>query len=196
MTRAIRFSVPYSVVLLLTALSSAACNQKMDNEPRYDPLEASDFFADGQSARPRVEGTVAHGRARLNKPFYTGTSNGQFIDTIPLSVTREVLSRGQERFDIFCSPCHGRVGKGDGMIVERGFPRPPSYHIERLRSAPAGHFFDVITNGFGAMASYRSRVPPNDRWAIVAYVRALQLSQHAEISDVPPDVRQRLESSR
>jgi hypothetical protein len=167
----------------------------MNDEPRYKPLAASDFFADGQSARPQVEGTIAHGHLRLDQTFYTGRANGLLVDTLPIPVTREVLARGRERFDIFCSPCHGRLGNGEGMVVQRGFQSPPSYHIERLRNAPDGHIFDVITNGFGAMASYASRVAPGDRWAIVAYIRALQLSQHAAISDVPPDERGRLQGS-
>jgi mono/diheme cytochrome c family protein len=119
--------------------------------------------------------------------------NGQLADTFPFPVTAEVLSRGRERFDIFCSPCHDRTGSGDGMIVRRGYKRPPSYHIDRLRDMPAGYFFDVTTNGFGAMSDYRSQIPERDRWAIVAYVRALQLSQHAAIEDVPPSERPKLE---
>ena len=184
------------VLLIAVPFAIGACRQKMSDEPRYDPLEPSTFFADGQSARPRVDGTIAYGQARLGDPFYTGVSAGGFIDTIPVPMTRELLSRGHERFDIFCSPCHGRVGNGDGMIVARGFPRPPSYHIDRLQNAPAGQLFDVITNGYGAMASYRTRVPPADRWAIVAYVRALQLSQNARLADAPPDVRRRLLEER
>jgi len=169
----------------------------MNDEPRYKPLAESDFFADGQSARPRVDGTIARGHLRLDQAFYTGRSNGAFVSTPPVPVTRDLLARGRERFDIFCSPCHGRLGDGDGVVVERGFRSPPSYHIDRLRTAPVGHFFDVMTNGFGAMASYASRVQPADRWAIAAYIRALQLSQHAALSDAPADVRRRLlESSQ
>ena len=174
----------------------AACNQMMNDEPRYKPLAASDFFSDHQSARPQVPGTIARGHLRLDQAFYTGTMNGVFVDAFPVAVTRDLLARGQERFEIFCSPCHGRLGDGDGMVVERGFRRPPSYHIDRLREAPVGHFFDVITNGFGAMASYASRVPPADRWAIVAYVRALQLSQHASLADVPPEALPKLQEPR
>jgi hypothetical protein len=175
---------------------TVGCNQMMNDEPRYKPLAASDFFADGQSARPEVPGTIPHGHLRLDQAFYTGRSNGSPIATFPIPVTRDLLARGQERFDIFCSPCHGRVGNGDGMIVERGFRPPPSYHIDRLRAAPIGHFFDVMTNGLGAMPSYASRVPPMDRWAIAAYIRALQLSQLASLGDVPDNERQRLQSSR
>jgi len=186
------------ILLMLTAVTfgAAACNQMMDSGPRYKPLAESDFFPDGQSARPQVEGTVARGHLRLDDAFSTGRVNGTLVEELPIRVTRDALARGQDRFDIFCSPCHGQRGYGDGVIVERGFPSPPSYHIDRLRDAPVGHFFDVITNGYGEMASYASRVAPNDRWAIVAYIRALQLSQHATIDDVPPDVRRQLLTSR
>jgi len=184
----------WSGVLVALAILPAAsgCNQMMNDEPRYKPLAESDFFADGQSARPRVDGTIARGHLRLDQAFYTGRSNGGFVSAPPVPVTRDLLARGRERFDIFCSPCHGRLGDGDGVVVERGFRRPPSYHIDRLRTAPVGHFFDVMTNGFGAMASYASRVQTADRWAIAAYIRALQLSQHAALSDAPADVRRRL----
>ena len=155
---------------------------------------ASDFFADGQSARPLVEGTVARGQLRTDERFYTGMEGKNQVDTIPVSVTRELLERGRDRFHIFCTPCHGRLGTGDGMVVERVFRAPPSYHIDRLRTAPPGHFFDVITNGFGAMYPYGYRVPIADRWAIVAYIRALQLSRQGTINDVPSAERQKLMS--
>ena len=174
------------------ALSAAACSQQMNDEPRYKPLAASDFFADGQSARPLVEGTVARGQLRTDERFYAGMEGKNQVDTIPVSVTRELLERGRDRFQIFCTPCHGSLGNGDGMVVERGFRAPPSYHIDRLREAPPGHFFDVITNGFGAMASYASRIPVRDRWAIIAYIRALQLSQHASLDDAPDAPRREL----
>ena len=187
---------PRSRVLVMlcaaAGLAAAGCNQMMNDEPRYKPLAASDFFADGQSARPQVAGTVARGHLRLDQAFYTGKSGGVLVNSFPVPVTHDLLVRGRERFDIFCSPCHGRLGNGDGMVVERGFRSPPSYHIDRLRNAPVGHFFDVMTNGFGAMSSYASRVPPADRWAIAAYIRALQLSQHATLSDAPADARQKL----
>lgn len=168
------------------------CRQEMSNQPKYTPLAASDFFADGMSARPAVEGTVARGRLRIDERYYAGKSGTEPVAAFPFAVTREVLERGLERFEIFCAPCHGRVGNGDGIVVERGFRAPPSYHIDRLRTASVGHFFDVITNGFGAMASYASRVPVRDRWAIIAYIRALQLSQQAGIEDVPTGERQKL----
>jgi mono/diheme cytochrome c family protein len=157
----------------------------MYDQPRYEPLEASAFFEDGQSSRPLVPGTVARGQLRDDDHFYTGNVDGKLVETFPFEVDRSVLERGRERFDIYCSPCHGRAGDGAGMIVKRGFSAPPSFHIERLRKEPIGHFFDVITHGHGAMYSYASRVPPRDRWAIIAYIKALQLSQNATIDDVP-----------
>jgi mono/diheme cytochrome c family protein len=183
-----RRSLP--VVLLVTV--AVACNQQMNNEPRYDPLESSDFLADGMTARPRVPGTIAREHLRIDEAFFTGKSGGRDVDAFPFPVTRATLQRGRERFDIFCSPCHGRVGQGDGMVVSRGFRSPPSYHLDRLREAPIGHFVDVMSNGFGAMPSYASRVPPQDRWAIAAYIRALQLSQRATLADVPEAERQTL----
>ena len=179
-----------ALVVLATAL--AGCHRDMRDQPRYEALEASDFFGDGQSARQPVAGTVARGQLQEDEAFYTGKSQGELVVEPPLEITREVLLRGQERFTIYCAPCHARTGMGNGMIVERGFRRPPSYHIDRLRDAPAGHFFDVITHGFGAMPSYR-RIEPRDRWAIVAYIRVLQLSQNATLDDVPASERKLLD---
>ncbi len=164
----------------------------MADQPRYKPLARSTFFGDERSARPLVPGTVARGQLRADGEYFTGKSGGKPVDTFPFPITRESLERGQERFDIFCAPCHDRVGTGQGMVVRRGFRAPPSYHTDRLRQAPVGHFFDVITNGFGAMPDYAAEVPPRDRWAIAAYIRALQLSQDATLADVPPAERQRL----
>jgi mono/diheme cytochrome c family protein len=165
----------------------------MAEQPRYDPLEPSTFFADGQSARPPVAGTVAREEPLQNDtPLYTGKVGEKFADAFPFPATLAVLKRGQERFDIFCSPCHSRLGDGDGMIVRRGYTRPPSFHGDRLREAPAGYFFTVITNGFGAMPSYAAQIPPQDRWAIIAYIRALQLSQHATLAEVPPEEQRKL----
>ncbi|MGZ8853301.1 MAG: c-type cytochrome [Thermoanaerobaculia bacterium] len=165
----------------------AGCRQQMANQPRYDPYEPSDFFADGMSARPRLAGTVARGEAGVDPYFETGKINGQVGDGFPFPVTADVMQRGHERFDIYCSECHGRLGDGNGMIPSRGFRRPPSYHTQALRTAKIGHFFDVMTNGFGAMPSYRTMIPPSDRWAIAAYIRALQLSQNATIDEIPPE---------
>jgi mono/diheme cytochrome c family protein len=165
---------------------SAACRQDMHDQPKYIPLRQSPFFGDDRSARPLVAGTVARGHLREDSLLYTGKVNGADADVFPFAVDARVMARGRERFDIFCSPCHGRTGQGDGMVVRRGFRRPPTFHQDRLRGAPPGHLFDVITNGFGAMPDYAVQIRPEDRWAIVAYVRALQLSEHATIADVPP----------
>jgi hypothetical protein len=166
----------------------------MHDQPRYEPLEPSTFFADGRSSRPLVEGTVARGYLRLDELLYTGKVNGELSETLPFSVTRELLERGQERYNVYCTPCHDHVGNGQGMIVQRGLRPPPSFHIERLRAAPIGHFFDVITNGYGAMANYAVEVATVDRWAIAAYIRALQLSQHAEVAELPEVDRRHLQS--
>ncbi len=167
---------------LLTAaavLLTTACRQDMHNQPRYKPFAATAFFGDGRSERPTIEDTVARGQLHLDAARYTGKENGKDITYFPIQITRADVARGQERFNIYCSPCHGRLGNGQGMIVLRGLRQPPSYHDPRLVSAPVGHFFDVMTNGYGAMYSYASRVPVDDRWRIAAYIRALQLSQNA-----------------
>jgi hypothetical protein len=180
--------------IVLGLMLSAGCTQEMAEQPRYEPLEPSMFFADGRSARPLVEGTVARGYLRLDELLYTGKVDGELAEILPFPVTRDLLARGQERYNIYCTPCHAHVGNGQGMIVQRGLRPPPSFHIERLRQAPIGHFFDVITNGYGAMASYAVEVAPADRWAIAAYIRALQLSQHAEVAKLPAIDRQQLQS--
>jgi len=169
-----------------------ACRRDMQDQPKYIPLRSSEFFADGRSARPIPEGTVARGQLRADKVFYTGKVGDQFTDLIPFPVTRTVLERGRERFNIYCTPCHGMLGNGLGMIVRRGLKRPPSYHIDRLRQVPVGYFYDIITNGFGAMQDYSAQVEPRDRWAIAAYIRVLQYSQQASVNDVPPEQRQQL----
>jgi len=169
----------------LGLLLLAGCRRDMQNQPRFNPLAESDFYADLRSARPPVEGTVSRGQLHEDAYFYTGKIGPNPADYMPFPVTEDVLARGRERFNIFCAPCHSRMGDGNGMIVQRGFRRPPSYHIARLRQAPLGYFFDVMTNGFGAMPDYASQIPPRDRWCIVAYVRALQLSQNATMADVP-----------
>jgi len=175
-----------SYVIILAVLALAGCRRDMQVQPYYRPLTESDFYADLRSARPPVEGTVARGQWHEDTYFYTGKFGNNPGDYMPFPVTMDVLSRGRERFNIYCSPCHSRLGDGQGMIVQRGFRAPPSYHTERLRKAPLGYFFDVMTNGFGAMPEYATQVPPRDRWCIVAYIRALQLSQEATLSDVPP----------
>jgi mono/diheme cytochrome c family protein len=165
----------------------AGCRQDMHDAPRYDPLEASTFFDDGRGSRTPVANTVARGMLREDEHLYEGKINGQLADTFPMPVTAEMMARGRERYNVFCSPCHGRTGQGNGMVVQRGFRAPPSFHDDRLRNAPVGYFFDVETRGFGAMPDYASQIPVADRWAIDAYIRALQLSQHATIDDVPAD---------
>jgi len=179
--------------LCLAAVAGAACRQDMHNQPKFVPLRASEFFGDARSARPLVEGTVARGHLGDDVLLNTGKIDGKPVDQFPFPVTAETMARGRERFDVFCSPCHGRTGLGDGMVVRRGYRKPPSYAIDRLLAAPAGYFFDVITNGFGAMPDYRAQIPVPDRWAIVAYVRALQLSAHATLADVPPADRAALD---
>ena len=165
---------------------TSACRIDMHVQPRQNPLSRSDFYADQRSARPPVEGTVARGQLHEDTYFYTGKIGNNPGDVMPFPVTKEVLARGRERFNIFCAPCHSRLGDGNGFVPSRGFARkPPSFHIQRLQKAPVGYFFDVITEGFGIMPDYASQIPPQDRWDIVAYVRALQLSQNATMADVP-----------
>jgi len=171
---------------LLMIVLLSACRIDMHVQPRQNPLSRSDFYADQRSARPPVEGTVARGDLRADTYFYTGKIGNDLGDVMPFPVTKEILERGRERFNIFCAPCHSRVGDGNGMVPSRGFARkPPSFHIARLEKAPVGYFYDVISNGFGIMPDYASQIPPQDRWDIVAYIRALQLSQNATMADVP-----------
>jgi mono/diheme cytochrome c family protein len=179
---------------VLSLLGLAACRQDMHDQPRYKPLAATSFFGDGRSARPQVEGTVARGQLRLDSARYTGKVANADVDTFPFPIARADVLRGQERFNIYCSPCHSRLGDGLGMVVRRGYRQAASYHTDKLRKAPVGHFFDVITNGFGAMPSYASRVPPDDRWRIIAYIRALQASEAATVADLPADRRSALEA--
>lgn len=183
--------------LLAACLASlagvGACRQDMHDNPRYEPLEKSDFFRDGRASRLPVEGTVARGGLREDDRLFRGKSGTAPVAEIPLPVTRAMLARGRERYDIFCAPCHDRVGTGLGIVVLRGYRRPPSLHDERLRQAAPGYLYDVITSGFGSMPDYAAQISPEDRWAIVAYTRALQLSQRASVADVPPQERPRLD---
>ncbi|HEV2717252.1 MAG TPA: cytochrome c, partial [Terriglobales bacterium] len=178
---------PFKVFALALLMISVGCRQDMHDQPRFKPLRESDFYADLRSARPPVEGTVARGQLHEDAYFYSGKIGNNPGDYMPFPVTQEVLVRGQERYNIYCTPCHSRLGEGNGMIVQRGFRRPPSFHTDRLRKAPLGYFFDVMTNGFGAMPDYASQISPDDRWRIVAYIRALQLSQGATMADVPAE---------
>ena len=179
-----RVSALVWVGLLVAGL--AACGPNMQDQPKNKPQSASSLFADGSAVRSPVADTVARGQARTDSYYYTGVVDGTPVAAFPSPVTREQIERGHERYDIYCAVCHGPTGDGDGIIVQRGFPQPPSFHSDTLRAAPVGHFYDVITNGYGTMYSYASRVAPDDRWAIAAYIRALQLSQHATPQDVPP----------
>jgi hypothetical protein len=180
--------------LTVLALSIAACRQDMHDQAKYKPAKKSAFFADGRTSRPLVPDTVARGELKEDELLYTGKLGASFSDQLPYPISKEMLLRGQERYNIYCSPCHDRVGRGAGMIVQRGYKQPPTYHSDRLRSQPLGYFFEVISKGFKMMPSYAAQVPVEDRWAIVAYIRSLQLSQHAELGDVPELERSQLDN--
>lgn len=184
-----------SIVALTFAVSLAlvGCHKDMYDQPRYEPLEKSDFFGDGRSSRPLPPGTVIFGSDFADDVMFTGRTGGELATELPMELNEALLRRGEERFNIYCSNCHGRSGDGNGMIVQRGYRQPPTYHSERLRGVPIGHFFDVMTNGFGVMPAYAIQVNPQDRWAIAAYIRALQLSQFATLDDVAEADRARLE---
>jgi mono/diheme cytochrome c family protein len=181
-------------MLLPLMLFSAGCRQDMHDAPRYDPLEASATVNGASSAQPLVAGTVARGFLNEDEHLYTGKVAGQPATTFPFAITPADLDRGQERFNIYCAPCHGRTGEGNGMVVQRGYRQAATYHIDRLRKAPPGYFFDVMTNGFGAMPDYKAQVTVDDRWRIIAYIRALQLSHAATVGDVPPAELEKLKS--
>jgi mono/diheme cytochrome c family protein len=179
-------------LVAVAALGTLGCRLDMHTQPKYKSDDPSTFFPDGRANRPEVADTVARGHLRSDELLYTGRVNGVVAEQFPFPITRQVLERGRARYNIYCSPCHDYTGSGRGMIVQRGFPPPPSYHLDRLRRAPAGHFFEVMTDGYGAMYSYAGRITPEDRWAIVAYIRALQRSQHATLDDVPAAERGQL----
>ena len=182
------------LLLSLIVLQFGACRQQMAEQPRYKPLSESSFFADHRSARPLPMGVVARGFLNDDEHLYTGRLNGQLAAAFPFPITREVLDRGRDRYNIFCTPCHDHLGTGNGMAVRRGFRRgPPSFHSDRLREAPAGHFYDVITSGFGAMNDYAAQIHPRERWSIVAYIRVLQMSQNQNVQGLPPEDRRELE---
>ena len=190
MRSGVRCLLPFALCLVTVAASG--CRQDMHNSPKAIPLRESVFFKNGSSARPLVEGTVARGTLQDDVAFFTGKDGAAEIDALPFALTAAVLDRGEQRFNIYCAPCHGVTGAADGMIVRRGYRQPPSFHLDRLRQAPIGHFYDVITNGFGAMPDYKAQIAPRDRWAIAAYLRALQLSQHAVAAELSPEDRQKL----
>jgi mono/diheme cytochrome c family protein len=166
----------------------ASCREDMQNQPKFIPLRENQFYGDGRSARTPVEGTIARGQLEDDPLLYTGKVNGQEAAQFPFAMTDKDLARGRERFNIFCSPCHSQLGEGNGIVVQRGFKKPPSYYDPRLMKAPVGHFFNVMTNGWGAMADYSSQVPVADRWRIAAYIRVLQMSQTAHSGDVQAGV--------
>jgi mono/diheme cytochrome c family protein len=190
-----RRSLRGSTTLWLIGLSLcvSGCRQDMHDQPKFIPLRESTFFGDARSARALVPGTVARGQLHDDALFETGKVANADATVFPFPVDAQVLARGRERFDIFCAPCHGRTGIGDGMVVRRGYRRPPSYHDDRLRNVPVGHFIDVMANGFGAMPDYADQIGARDRWAIAAYIRALQLSEHAALADVPEGERGKLQ---
>lgn len=182
------------VLVNLVALSVfSGCQQEMAYQPSYAPLEENPFFQDGAASRKLIAGTVSRGNLKADDALHTGKVNGEFVSEFPISITEEVIRRGQNRFQIYCSPCHSQLGDGNGMIVQRGVKRPPSFHEERLTTAPVGHFYDVITNGFGQMYSY-DHIPVTDRWAIVSYVRTLQIAHQGTIDDVPQELKAQMEA--
>lgn len=181
-------------VALVGVFLAAGCRREMYDQPRGDPMKASDFFADGAASRPLPPHTVPQENFHANPSYDTGMNGTNYLAKFPFPLTRQVLARGRMEFDIYCSECHGRTGQGNGIVPQRGFPAPPSYDIQRLREAAPGYIFHVIASGYGVMFSYANRVSPDDRWAIAAYVRALQLSHHATLAQVPPEERGKLEA--
>lgn len=190
---------PFKKLMMLTTLAVfaiAGCRQQMADQPHQRPLEASNFFDDGMASRPVEPGTVARAGKEQNGLRFHSKVDGKLVDTFPFEVTMEVLARGQERYEIFCSPCHDRLGTGQGMIVRRGFTPARSFHDPRLRDAPAGHFFEVITQGFGQMPSYANQLSEQDRWAVIAYIRALQFSRNVRLDQLPPEDRAKMKATQ
>ena len=187
-----------SIALAGVAFIGTGCELRraMYDQPKVKPLQKSEFFSDQRASRPLVDGTVARGHLRDDAHLYDGMENGAMAERFPFPVTKEVIVRGQERFNIFCSPCHDMSGSGNGMVVQRGYKKPVSFHDPRLRSSAPGYFYGAIKNGFGQMPSYADQIPVHDRWAIIAYIRALQLSQNATLEDVPAEERAVLESAK
>jgi cytochrome c553 len=186
-------SVRLLAFVLVLALLLTSCGRNMYQQPKKEIYDPSTLFADGASARPLVAGTIPREFDRSDTHLFEGTVNGNLAESFPYPVTRTVLERGQERYNTFCAVCHGLLGDGNGIVIQRGFPEPQTYHSDRLRQVPDGYFFNVITNGFGRMYPYGDRIMPEDRWAITAYIRALQLSQSANLEDFPPSEQERLE---
>ncbi len=185
-----RRAKPYHLLLLgLATLASAGCRQDMQDQPKFIPQRSTTFFADGRSVRPQVAHTIARGQLGEDSFFYTGLIEGKEADALPFPVSMQVLARGQERYNIYCTPCHSRVGNGAGMIVQRGYKPAGNFHSSRILAEPLGHYFYVMTNGYGAMPDYSAQLTPADRWSVAAYIRALQISQSANESEVPAGVQ-------
>jgi mono/diheme cytochrome c family protein len=187
---------PLMVLMTVAVFAIAGCRQRMADQPYKRPLEPSNFFDDGMASRPVVPGTVARAGEERNDQRPSGKAGGKLVDAFPFEVTMEVLARGQERYEIFCSPCHDRLGTGQGMIVRRGFTPARSFHETRLREAPAGHFFEIMTQGFGPMPSYANQLSEHDRWAVIAYIRALQFSRNARLDQLPPEDRAKMKETQ
>ncbi len=187
-------SKTYVLALVAAASIAAGCRQDMHDSPRYEAFEASSSFADGRASRTAPAGTVARGWLRDDEALYTGKVAGVAVEQFPFAIGHDELARGQQRFNIYCTPCHGRLGDGNGMVVQRGLRQAASYHQDRLRQEKLGYFYDVITNGFGAMQGYAEQIPVRDRWLIASYVRVLQFSQNAPVADVPADKRAELDA--
>ncbi len=195
MTNGSRFTAPRArraALAAVMALAVAGCRQDMHDAPRYDPLEASTVLTNGASAQPLVAGTVPRGHLNADELLHTGKVDGKAADLFPFAVTRADLDRGEQRFNIYCAPCHGKTGDGNGMVVQRGYRQAASMHIDRLRTVEAGYLFDVITNGFGVMKDYRGQIPVDDRWRIVAYLRALQMTRTASPAEIPTEELQKM----
>jgi len=183
------------MTVIVTLFNVASCRREMTDQPKTKTFSESSFFKNGTNARPIPPNTVPRGKIREDERFYTGLMHGTYMTELPMHLTPELLRRGRETHDAFCAECHGRLGDGRGPVVQHGFPQPPSYDIDRLRSAPLGYLFDVITNGHGTMASYATQIDPAERWAVAAYIRALQLNQSAKQSDSTIDQQKKLEPS-
>jgi hypothetical protein len=186
-------------LMMLTSVAIfaiAGCRQQMADQPHQRPLEPSNFFDDGMASRPVEPGTVARAGQEQNGARFDSKVDGKLVDAFPFEVTMEVLGRGQDRYEIFCSPCHDRLGTGQGMIVRRGFTPARSFHDPRLRDAPAGHFFEIMTQGFGQMPSYANQLSERDRWAVIAYIRALQFSRNVRLDQLPPEDRAKMKETK
>lgn len=186
----------YGLLLLALSVVLSACGMNMHNQPKGKYQSANPFFANGTTSQQLPQGVVSRNRGAFDPSFYSGQdTSGSLLADIPFEVTTELLERGQGRFNIYCAPCHNFTGDGQGVVVQKGMPQPASFHEQRLRQQNIGYFYYVATNGFGRMYSYASRITPEDRWAIAAYIRALQLSQHAMLKDVPAELQEELKAN-